>query len=48
MFDRKSSMLYTMIVKTLVHCWDNFEQNARMLDRCLHKNVDRHLPTDQK
>ena len=29
-FDRKSSMLYTMIVKSLIHCWDNFEQNARM------------------
>ena len=31
MFDRKPSMLYTMIVKSLVHCWDNFEQNAKML-----------------
>ena len=31
MFDRKPSMLYTMIVKSLVHCWDNFEKNARML-----------------
>ena len=31
MFDIKPSMLYTMIVKSLVHCWDNFEQNARML-----------------
>ena len=31
MFDRKPSMLYSMIVKTLVQCWDNFEQNARML-----------------
>ena len=30
MFDRKPSMLYTMIVKSLVHYWDNFEQNARM------------------
>ena len=30
MFDRKPSMLYTMIVKFLVQCWDNFEQNARM------------------
>ena len=34
MFDRKPSMLYTMIVKSLIHCWDNFEQNARMLARC--------------
>ena len=34
MFDRKPSMLHTMIVKSLVHCWDNFEQNARMLARC--------------
>ena len=31
MFDRKSSVLYTMIVKSLIHCWDNFEQNAKML-----------------
>ena len=31
MFDRKPSMLYTMIVKSLVHCWGNFEQNARMV-----------------
>ena len=29
MFDRKPSMLYTMIVKSLIHCWDDFEQNAR-------------------
>ena len=34
MFDRKPSMLYTMIVKSLIHRWDNFEQNAKMLDRC--------------
>ena len=34
MFDRKPSMLYTMIVKSLMHCWDNFEHNARMLTRC--------------
>ena len=33
-FDRKPSMLYTIIVKSLVHCWDNFEQNSRMLARC--------------
>ena len=25
MFDRKPSMLYTMIVKSLIHFWDNFE-----------------------
>ena len=25
MFDRKPSMLYTMILKSLIHCWDNFE-----------------------
>ena len=31
MFDRKSSMLYTMTIKSLIHCWDNFEQNAKML-----------------
>ena len=30
MFHRKPSMLYTLIVKSLIHCWDNFEQNARM------------------
>ena len=30
MFDRKPSMLHTMIVKSLIHCWDNFEQNAKM------------------
>ena len=34
MFDRKPSMLYTMIIKSLVQCWDNFEQNKKMLDRC--------------
>ena len=34
MFYRKPSMLYTMIVKSLIHCWDNFEQNAKMLARC--------------
>ena len=30
MFDRKPSMLYTMIIKSLVYCWDNFEQNGKM------------------
>ena len=34
MFDRKPSMLYIMIVKSLIHCWDNFEQNGRMLAQC--------------
>ena len=34
MFDRKPSMLYTMIVKSLIHCWDNFKQNGKMLVRC--------------
>ena len=34
MFDRKPSVFYTMIVKSLILCWDNFEQNARMLARC--------------
>ena len=33
-FDRKPSMLYTMIVKSLIHCWNNFEQNVMMLARC--------------
>ena len=30
-FDRKPSMLYIMFLKSLIHCWDKFEQNARML-----------------
>ena len=34
MFDRKLSMLYTMIVKPLINCWDNFEQTAKILARC--------------
>ena len=34
MFDRKPSMLYTIIVRSLIHCWDNFEQNAKMLAQC--------------
>ena len=32
MFERKPSALYTMIVESLIHCWDNFEQNAKMLN----------------
>ena len=31
MFDSKLSMLYTIIVESLKHCWDHFEQNAKML-----------------
>ena len=31
MFDREPSMVYIMIVKSLTHCWDNFEQTSRML-----------------
>ena len=30
MFHRKLSMLYSMIVRSLIHCWDNFKQNAKM------------------
>ena len=30
MFDRKPSMLYTMIVISLINCFDNFERNVRM------------------
>ena len=30
MFDRNPSMLYTMIVRSLIHCWDSFEQNVKM------------------
>ena len=29
-FDRKPSMLSTMIVESLIHCWDNFEQNVKI------------------
>ena len=32
-FDRNPSILYTMIGKSLIHCWNNFEQNARILAR---------------
>ena len=31
MFDKKPSLLYTMAVKSLMHFWDNFEQNSKML-----------------
>ena len=52
MFVRKPSMLYTVIVKSLLHCWDNFEQNAVMLVWCwgLISNIpiiNRHLSIDQ-
>ena len=30
MFGRKPSTLYIMIVKSLIHCWDNIEQNTKM------------------
>ena len=30
MSDRNPSMLYTMIVRCLIHCWGNFEQNVKM------------------
>ena len=33
-FYRKPSMLCTMIVRSSIHCWDNFEQNTEMLSRC--------------
>ena len=35
MFDRKPSMPYTMILNSLIHCCDNFEQNAKMLTHLL-------------
>ena len=31
MFERKPSMLYTMIAKSWIDYWDNFEENAKML-----------------
>ena len=34
MFDRKPSMLYTVIGRSLIHCWNSFEQNAKILARC--------------
>ena len=33
MCDRKPSMLHFMTVKSLIHCWGNFEQNATMLSQ---------------
>ena len=30
MVDRKLSMLHSIIVNSLIHCWNNFEQNVRM------------------
>ena len=32
MLDKKPSLLYTMIAKSLIQCWDNFEQNAKILN----------------
>ena len=32
MFDRRPSMLYTMTATSLVHVWDNFEENVKMLN----------------
>ena len=37
-FVRKPSMLYTVILKSLIHCWDNFEQNAMMTLNFKHTN----------
>ena len=34
MFDRKPSILYTMVLNSLIHCWDNFERNAKTPARC--------------
>ena len=33
-FDRKPSMPQTMIVQSLIHCWDDFEQNTNMVACC--------------
>ena len=33
-YNKNPSMLYTMILESLIHCWDNFEQNAKILARC--------------
>ena len=33
MFDRKSSMLYTINVKPLIHCRDNLEQDAKIINQ---------------
>ena len=33
-YNENPSRLYTMIVKSLIHSWDNFEQNAKMLAQC--------------
>ena len=45
-YKENPSMLYTMILKSLIHCQDNFEQNAKILthplsiDTCLGTNDD--------
>ena len=31
-YHENPSMLYIMIVRSLIYCWDNFEQNAKMLN----------------
>ena len=31
MFERKPAMLYTMTVKSLIHCCNNFDQNTKIL-----------------
>ena len=46
MFDRKLLMLYTRSVKSLVQCWDNFEQNARITLN--FKNTKNHDPWSSK
>ena len=33
-YNEKPSVLCTMTVKSLIHCWYNFEQNAKMLAWC--------------
>ena len=33
-YNEKPSILCTMTVKSLIHCWDNFEPNAKMLAWC--------------
>ena len=47
MFDEKPSMLYTMIVKSLIHCWKILSkmQGWRLISNTLI--IGRHPPTDQ-
>ena len=37
-FDRNPSALYAMIVKSLIHCWDNFEQKCKDVSPMLTQN----------